>query len=72
MAKLIPKDDVVPPTVLELPKRAIARKGIEAFIGIDHAHDILSSTVDKHDYPVLDNHLVLLEKNIWEAKQLAP
>ncbi len=29
---------------------------------IDHAHDILSSAVYRHDYPVPNDHLVLLEK----------
>jgi len=60
--ELVPRDDVVLPPVLELPKLAVSRKRIEAFMDIDHAHDILSSAVYKHDYPVPGDHLVLLEK----------
>ncbi|RLA45126.1 MAG: hypothetical protein DRR42_19700 [Gammaproteobacteria bacterium] len=60
--ELMPRADIVLPVVLELPKLRISRKRIEAFMDIDHAHDILSSAVYKHDYPVPDDHLVLLEK----------
>lgn len=60
--ELVPREDVVLPPVLELPKLSISRKRIEAFIDIDHAHDILSSAVYRHDYPVPNDHLVLLEK----------
>jgi len=60
--ELVPRDEVVLPPVLELPKLSISRKRIEAFMDIDHAHDILSSAVYRHDYPVPNDHLVLLEK----------
>ena len=60
--ELVPKADVVLPAVLELPKLQISKKRIEAFMEIDHAHDILSSAVYKHEYPVPDDHLVLLGK----------
>jgi len=60
--ELLPRDEVVLPPALELPKLSISRKRIEAFMDIDHAHDILSSAVYRHDYPVPNDHLVLLEK----------
>jgi len=60
--ELVPKADVVLPAVLELPKLRISRKRLEAFANIDHAHDILSSAVYKHEYPIPDDHLLLLEK----------
>ena len=60
--ELVPRAEVVLPAVVELPKLRISKKRIEAFMEIDHAHDILSSAVYKHEYPVPDDHLVLLEK----------
>jgi hypothetical protein len=60
--ELVTKAEVVLPAVLALPKLRISRKRIKAFMEIDHAHDILSSAVYKHEYPVPDDHLVLLEK----------
>ena len=59
---LLPKDDVVVPTVVELPKLAISKKRIKAFLDVDNAHDILSSAVYLHEYPAPDEHLALLER----------
>ena len=60
--ELVPIKDVVLPKVPEIPKLAIPRQRIEAFMDIDHMHDILSSAIYRHDYPAPDDHLVLLEK----------
>jgi hypothetical protein len=59
---LLPKDDVVVPAVVELPKLAISKKRIKAFTDVENAHDILSSAVYGHEHPAPDEHLVLLEK----------
>ena len=52
--ELVPRADVVLPAVLELPKLRTSRKRIQAFMEIDHAHDILSSAVYRHEYPAED------------------
>ena len=70
--ELVPKADIVLPPEQELPKLAIPRKRIEAFMDIDHAHNILSSAVYRHEYPVPDDHLVLLEKLYLDSETGGP
>ncbi len=70
--ELVPRDEVVLPPALELSKLSVSRKRIEAFIDIDHAHDILSSAVYRHDYPVPNDHLVLLEKIYLGSETVGP
>jgi len=60
--QLVTKDDIALPAVLELPKLGVSRRRIEAFVEVDRAYKILSSAVYKYDYPMPDDHLVLLEK----------
>ncbi|PLW83310.1 hypothetical protein CWI75_07885 [Kineobactrum sediminis] len=59
---LVPKADIALPGLLELPKLAISKRRIKAFIDIHNIHDILSNAVYRHDTPAPDDHLVLLEK----------
>lgn len=59
---LAPKADVILPAVVDLPKLHLSKKRINAFVDAEHAYDILSSAVYQHDYPVPEEHLVLLEK----------
>jgi hypothetical protein len=59
---LLPKEDIVVPTVVEIPKLAVSKKRIKAFMDADNAHDILSSAVYNHEYPAPDEHLCLLER----------
>jgi hypothetical protein len=59
---LIRKADVLIPAVVDLPQVTLSEKRIKAFLDAENAYDILSSVVYNHDYPVPDEHLVLLEK----------
>jgi len=60
--ELVTKQDIVVPTVVDLPKLALSNKRIKAFLDAENAYDILSSAVYNHEYPVPEDYLILLEK----------
>ncbi len=70
--ELVARADVVLPAALELPRLRISKKRIDAFMNLNQAHDILSSAVYKREYPVPDDHLILLEKIFLGSESRGP